>query len=262
MTLLRFWHQSMVELDTACPYRDFLAAHAAAVLGPQATLSVHGLCNGSLRGHPSTPGLSNAFVYHRVLDQIIDNAIEAQRTGYDAFIIGSFSEPYLREIRSILDIPVLSVLESTLLTGCSLGQRIVPICNAPSVADMVNRAIDQHGLGARVMVAVAIEPALDEPTLANAIAEPGPVLVAFAGSARHWLARGAEVLVPAEGVLSTVLTANQVQAIDGAPVVDVFAIVWRHAVMMTRLKQDLNIGVSGIGHYARGDQALVDALIG
>ncbi|WP_144630220.1 aspartate/glutamate racemase family protein [Bordetella genomosp. 13] len=257
----RFWHQSMVELETAQPYRDYLESHARAVLGDTARVSVHGLRPGSLLGRPSTPGLSNPFVYHRVLDQVIDNAIAAQRDGCDAFVIGSFSEPYLREIRSILDIPVLSILESTLLTGCSLGQRIIPISNAPEIAAMVDRAIAAHGLGQRVLPAVALDPPLDEPTLAHAIGRPGPVLEAFTATARAWLARGADVIVPAEGVLSTVLTANAVAELDGAPVLDVFAITWRHAVMMTGLRRDLRLSVSRVGHYARGEQALVDEII-
>jgi Asp/Glu/hydantoin racemase len=258
---LRFWHQSMVEMDTAEPYRRYLQEHSRAVLGDAATVSVNGLRSGSLLGRPSTPGLSNPFVYHRVLDQIIDNAIAAQRDGFDAFIIGSFSEPYLREIRSILDIPVLSILESTFLTGCSLGQRIIPISNAPEIAAMVDRALSSHGLQQRVLPAVALDPALDEPTLAQAIAKPAPVLNAFAATARAWLQRGADVIVPAEGVLSTVLTANSIVDIDGAPVLDVFAITWRHALMMTGLHRDFRLGASRVGHYARGEQALVDEVI-
>ena len=55
---------------------------------------------------------------------MIENAIKAEREGYDAFVLGSFSEPFLREIRSAVDIPVASVVESSVLVGCSLGHYV------------------------------------------------------------------------------------------------------------------------------------------
>src|SRR3546814_8561904 len=60
----------------------------------------------------STSALGNAFVYHRAVDQIIDYAIHAERDGFDAFVVGSFSEPMLRVMRSAVDIPVIGILRS------------------------------------------------------------------------------------------------------------------------------------------------------
>ncbi len=39
---------------------------------------------------------------------MIDKALQAEREGYDAFIIGSYSEPFLKETRAAVNIPVLS----------------------------------------------------------------------------------------------------------------------------------------------------------
>ena len=93
---LRLWHQSMTELEGLGAYRDYLIAHSKTVLGDEATVQVAGERAGSYHGRPPTAALGNAFVYHRVLDQIIDNAIAAERAGFDAFVVGSFSEPLLR----------------------------------------------------------------------------------------------------------------------------------------------------------------------
>ena len=46
---------------------------------------------------------------------------------------------------------------------------------------------------------------------------------------------GAEVIVPAEAVLATLVIANKLKEINGAPVVDCLAIAWRHTLMMIRL---------------------------
>lgn len=257
---LRFWHQSMTELAGLGAYRDFLVQHARTVLGDEATLQVEGVRSGSYHGRTPTAALENAFVYHRVCDQIIDNAIRAQRDGFDAFVIGSFSEPFLTEIRSAVDIPVVSVLESSLLVACSLGRKVAPIANAPSIAQMVQSAIDMHGLAQRMLPAVSLDPPMHEPEMARAFAQPEALLKAFDLAAHRAISQGADVIIPAEGVLSTVITASQLKAIGGAPVIDVFAVTWRYAVMMVRLRQDCQLTVSRVGAYAQPDPALIDLL--
>ncbi len=256
---LRLWHQSMTELEGLGTYRDYLLAHSKTVLGDEATVQVEGVRAGSYHGRPPTAALGNAFVYHRVLDQIIDNAIAAERAGFDAFVVGSFSEPLLREIRSAVTIPVTGIVESTMLVACSLGQRIAPIANAPQVAMMVQSAVEKHGLQSRVLPCVALDPPLNEAELvAAAASNPQAVLQSFTKAARHAIAHlGAEVIVPAEAVLATLVIANQLKEIDGAPVVDCLAIAWRHTLMMIRLRNDCGLQVSRNGSYARSDPDLI-----
>ena len=244
---LRFWHQSMTELEGLGAYRDFLVQHARKVLGNEASLQVEGIRSGSYHGRAPTAALENAFVYHRVLDQVIDNAIYAQRDGFDAFVIGSFSEPYLREIRSAVDIPVVSIVESSLLVACSLGRKVAPIANAPSIAQMVQSAIDAHGLTQRMLPVASLDPPMNEPEMAGAFGQPEALLKAFDQAAQRAISLGADVIIPAEGVLSTVISASQLTSIGRAPVVDVFAVTWRYGVMMVRLQQDCGIKVSRVG---------------
>ena len=90
----RIWHQSVNELDHFAVYKQALEAHAAEILGDDAKVIVHGLPSGSYGGASATAVLGNAYSYYRILGQVIDNAIAAERQGYDAFVIGSFSEPF------------------------------------------------------------------------------------------------------------------------------------------------------------------------
>src|SRR5687768_13926449 len=51
-------------------------------------------------------------LFHRLTEtrcglKSIHNAIQAERDGYEAFVIGHFQEPNLDEARSLLDIPVV-----------------------------------------------------------------------------------------------------------------------------------------------------------
>jgi allantoin racemase len=257
MTAVRIWHQSVNELDQFEVYQRTLVAHAREVLGTEAEVDLRGLRSGSYGGLSATRALSNAHAYHRILDQILDNAVEAERAGYTAFIIGSFSEPLLREIRSAVDIPVASLTESALLVGCSLGKLLAPISNAPAVQWMVRNAVERHGLGARVLEVQAIKPALEEPALALAYEHPGPVIEAFTRTAEGAIAKGADVIIPAEGVLAELLYVHGVRSIGRAVVMDVVATTWTYALMLVRLWRRTGLRVGRSWHYRRDDPDLV-----
>ena len=254
---IRIWHQSVNELDHLDVYKRALEAHAEEILGGDAEVVVHGLPSGSYGGASATAVLGNAFAYHRTLDRVIDLAITAERQGYDAFVIGSFSEPFLREIRSAVDIPVASLTESGLLVGCSLGSYVALISNAPAVQWMTKVAVDKHKLAARVLEVVAMDPPLDEPALARAYADPAPVIANFTAAAERLVARGADVIIPAEGVLAELLVRHGVREIAGAPVMDVFAVTWAYALMQIRLWSKAGLRVGRSWHHRRDDPAVV-----
>jgi allantoin racemase len=255
--LFRIWHQSVNELDELGAYKQALEAHARDILGDEAQIDVQGLPPGSYRGGSATAVLGNAYVYHRILARVMENAIAAERAGYDAFIIGSFSEPFLREIRSAVDIPVASLTESALLVGCSLGRYLALISNAPAVQWMSRTAVEKHHLGARVLDVVSLDPPLDEPALARAYADSERVIASFTATAQKLVARGADVIVPAEGVMAELLIQHGVRFVAGAPVLDVFGVVWAYARMQLRLWHKTGLRVGRSWHHRRDDPALI-----
>jgi allantoin racemase len=169
-------------------------------------------------------------------------------------VIGSFSEPFLREIRSAVDIPVASLTESALLVGCSLGKYLALISNAPAVQWMTKTAVDKHGLGARVLDVVSLDP---EPALAAAYADPAPVIASFTSAAERLVARGADLIIPAEGVLAELLVRHGLREVSGAPVIDVFAVMWTFAMMQIQLWSKTGLRVGRSWHFRRDDPALV-----
>lgn len=260
MAAVRIWHQSTTEIDNIGVYKASLIERARLILGDEAELHVHGLPSGAYRGRAPSAGLGNAYLHHRILDPILDNAIKAEREGFAAFVIGSFSEPFLREIRSAIDIPVVSLTESALLIGCSLGKYLAPISNAPTVAWMTKTSVEAHGLQARVLDVTSIDPPLHEPALAAGYADPAPIIAAFTKAAERAVVAGADVIIPAEGVLAQLLVINGVKTIAGAPVLDVFAAAWVYATMLVRLWSRTGLRVGRSWHYRRDDPELINAL--
>ena len=89
------------------------------VASPGVRFEVHGLDPPDHSFHPLTE--------FRCAAQVIRHALEAEKAGYDAFVIGHFQEPGLLEIRGSVDIPVIGLGEANLLAapqhGTSAGPR-------------------------------------------------------------------------------------------------------------------------------------------
>lgn len=248
---IRIWHQSVNELSRIGAYKRGIEAHASAFLGTEAEVHVQGLAEGTYGELSPSDALGNAYTYHRVLSPLVDMAVEAEKQGYDAFVMGSFSEPFLREMRTAVDIPVVSLTEASLLIGCSLGSQIGLISNAPNVAYMTKLSVAKHHLEARVLEVTSLTPGMDEYELIAARDDPSALVAAFTEKARELIARGAEVIVPAEGVMAEILAAQGLRQIDKAVVLDVFTAAWSHALSLVRLRR-AGIGTSRAWLYSRG----------
>lgn len=257
---MRIWHQSSTEIEGLGVYKQALLAHAGQVRGAADQIDVHGIAAGRYLGRTPTEALGNAWVHHVVLEPVLTNAVRAEAQGYDAFVIGSFSEPYLRELRSAVDIPVVSLTEAALLVACSLGRYSAPVANAPNTAWMTRMSIEAHALSSRVLRVQSIDPPLDEPALARAFEAPGPVIDAFRRAALRAVADGADVIIPAEGMLAELLYVEGVRTIGGAPVVDVFGTAWAYAAMLVQLRRHSGTQVGRAWHYRRDDAAYVREL--
>ena len=254
---MKLWHQSTIELGANDHYSGALRRRAKLVLGEAATIETFGLPPGTYHGRPPSKACGNAFIYHRILDRIIDQAFEAEQQGYDGFVIGSFSEPFLTEIRSAVNLPVTSVLETSLLVGCSLGGKLAFVTTSPNVDGMVKKGVALHAMGTRVSDVFSLEPAFAGPPLHGAFADPAPMLESFARAADRALANGADVLIPAEGILAIILANEGVTWCKGAPVMDVFGVTWSYALMLARLRSCSGLKVSRRGRYAQEDPELL-----
>ncbi len=233
---MRIWHQSSTEIDELGVYRTSLIEHAGKTLPADAAIEVHGMPPGRYRGRAPSAALGNAYAHHRILEPVLTNAVHAEQKGYDAFVVGSFSEPFLRELRAAVDIPVVSLTESSLLIACSLGRYSAIVSNAPTTAWMGRMSVDSHGLGSRVLRVQSIDPPLEEPALAAGFRDPAPVIESFRRAALEAIGDGADVVIPGEGMLAELLYVNGVREIESAPVLDVFGVTWAYAAMLAGLR--------------------------
>ncbi len=196
---------------------------------------------------------ANAFVESRAFSVIADQAIDAERKGYDAMVIGSFSDQQVMEMRSLTDMAIVSVMESSLAVGMSLG-RMVGIVGVGHAADDKNReSIARYKLGDRVVGLATVEPQPD--LLRSVYLNPGKPVDGFKAAARKLIAMGAEVIIPGELPYALGIHEAGVIRVDDVPVVDVLATAWNWGELMARLRAEAGMTVARVGLLSQSDPA-------
>src|SRR5271155_5863084 len=87
----RLWYQSFVHPVKHAPYIERLQGMLDSAAGVDFRFEVHGL--------DPPDHLFQPLTEFRCAARTIRNALEAERAGYDGFVIGHFQEPGLLEIR-------------------------------------------------------------------------------------------------------------------------------------------------------------------
>ncbi|MDP1968552.1 MAG: hypothetical protein Q8K31_05130 [Burkholderiaceae bacterium] len=129
--------------------------------------------------------------------------------------------------------------------------------------------VEFNGLPAEIYGGSMPGEVLDDPYLKHmvqdaaleaALCAPDKVLAAFAEAGRRAIAEGADLLIPAEGILNEVVYSNRLQRIGNAAVMDCVGVVLLHAQMMVRARRVLGLGVGREWSYPRASRELVTKL--
>ena len=251
----RLWYQSFVHPVEQAPYIQRLQGQLDAVAGPGIKFEVHGLDPPDHHFHPLSE--------FRCAAQVIRNALEAERAGYDAFVIGHFQEPGLLEIRGAVDIPVVGLGEATILASLSMGRRLGLVTIDPCFIDWHERQVRAHGLGERVAGVRAIR--ADLPGFMRAFTDEASyaqVRADFVEQVRPLVAAGAEVIIPAGGLPMLLFARECPFVIDGALVLNGIAVVAKAAEMALALQRLTGAVVSRRGTYAKASAQCVEEYLG
>jgi Asp/Glu/hydantoin racemase len=248
---VRIWYQSFVHPEEQAPYIERLQAFLGGAASPGIRFEVHGLDPPDRHFHPLTE--------FRCAAQTIRNALEAERAGYDAFVIGHFQEPGLLQIRGALDIPVVGLGEASLLAALSMGGRLGLVTIDPAFIDWHERQVTAHGFDQRVAGVRAIQ--IDLPGFMRAFTEDksyAQVRADFVEQVRPLVAAGAEVIIPAGGLPMLLFARECPFIIDGALVLNGIAVVIKATEMALALRELTGSVVSRRGTYAKASAACVE----
>jgi allantoin racemase len=247
----RLWYQSFVHLIEQAPYIERLQGLLDSVAGVDFRFEVHGLDPPDHLFHPLTE--------FRCAGQTIRNALEAERAGYDAFVIGHFQEPGLLEVRGSVGIPVIGLGEANILAALSMGRRLGLVTIDPIFIDWHERQVRAYGFEHRVTGVRAIH--VDLPGFMSAFTDEASyakVRADFVSEVRPLVAAGAEVIIPAGGLPMLLFARESPFVIDDALVLNGIAVVAKAAEMALALHRLTGSVVSRRGTYAKASPECVE----
>ena len=244
---MKIWHQSFTVLTDLGPYSDALKRHFARVARPGTQIDLHGMQPGTYSSnYPGSDIRHVGFQYLHGL-QFIAAALKAQEAGYDVYAISTLPEPALREVRALVDIPVVGYGESAMLTACMLGHKFGVLMFIDDMNELIAENARRHGLASRFAGAVPVGFTFND--VLKGFTDPAELIGRFRASARALIAQGADVIIPGEAPLNVLLAQNGVSEVDGVPILDSLAAWIKQAEALADLRRICGIKTCRKGYY-------------
>jgi allantoin racemase len=203
-------------------------------------------------------GLSFSFIHTLNAQSVLHAAIRAERDGYDGLLISCFSDPLLYQIRQTVNIPVVSLGESSMLLASMMGHKFGIVTISPYAIFEQEQIVAKYGLAHRFVGCKPNPEPADEQSLA--LIDARHAIEAFKRAGRELIVKGAEVLIPGSEFLSPALRLapgaeaeypGGMTEVDGVPVMDVMAAGLKMAETMVTIKRSGSPWVSRKGLFAR-----------
>ena len=206
--------------------------------------------------------VADQYRYLELLDtiEVTERGLQAEKDGFDAFLVGNIFEPGLHELRELLNIPVLGLRESSLHVACMMGASFSLINVNPKFIPRIIEGVKLQGLSSRL---VSIEKmTVERPGVFDLSYRDDKVkaeiVQQFAQVARQAIDRGAEVLIPAGGSLMTVLIEAGIHEVDSTPVLNGVVALVKTAELAVQMRKLTGVFTSRRLTYARPTGKLLD----
>lgn len=245
---IRIWHQSFTVLGDLPPYAAALQTHFRKVARPNTEVVIHGMNAGTYETNYPGTDIRYASLQYLHGQQFMLGGIAAEERGYDAYAIMTLPEPALRETRSVLNIPVVAYGESSVLTACTLGERVGVLMFIEGMAGLIKHNVERMGLASRFAGAHYVGFGFDD--VLRAFDDPAELLERFNGAARALIKTGADVIIPGEAPLCVLLAKNGVYRIDEVPILDALGTTVKMAESLVDLRRNCGVYPARRGYFS------------
>jgi Asp/Glu/hydantoin racemase len=247
---VRIWHQSFTVLGDVPAYEKALRDRCSAVVEAGTEVVLHGLSPNTYPTNYPGGDLTYAYLYALHSNQWILNGLRAESEGYDAYAMCTTPNPMIREMRSLVDIPVIGYGETSTHLASQLGQRFVVLTFIHGIEDLYVDRVKEYGLWDRCGGVRHIGFTFKD--VLEGYENPGPLIERFVTSARRIITEtGADVLTGGSLPLSVLLATHGLFRVDDVPVIDGLAVTLMMAEMMVRLRERAGLFVSRKGFFNR-----------
>src|SRR5687767_14099877 len=209
------------------PYINKVEAHLKSILDPEFT--------GTFNTTTPPATTTHALTEYRMAGAFVRGALEAEKQGFDAIAITHFQDAGLAEVKSVVDIPVLGLGETTLFHACTLGRKLGLVTINPVFIPWHEDQVIRYGLQQRVVgvraVNASVKDFIDAFASQEAFERLKPL---WERECRVLLDAGADVIVPAGGLPMMLYGGTEM---DGAPVVNGVTLIAKSAELAIRLRK-------------------------
>jgi len=237
---MKLCYINISEENISGPYLDILKRVAEKILRPDTEMVIKSV----------EPGLTRAFDMHPYFGflnkrSIIERAIEAEREGFDAVVVGCYADPGVMEARATVDIPVIGISEASMLYACLLGRRFAVVTlNEPSCISAMEDGIIFHGMQSRaIRNPVRLIKTSSYDVFTKGMQDPSLVAEDIVERAKECVADGADVIIIGCNGLGPLCTiTNMVRIEEGdVPILDCISVGIKIAETIHEISENLGI---------------------
>ena len=195
----------------------------------------------SVRGLGAGKAIADQYRFLELLDtqEVLENGLSAERDGYDAFLLGNIFDPGLHALREVLNIPVLGLCESSIHLACLMGASFSIVNVNPKFTRRIVENIAGAGLSSRLVSidemqierGQVLDRAFEDETVSASVIDQ------FTTAARRGATNGAEVVIPAGGIVMAILARAGVFVVDNIPIVNGLIAIVKIAELAVQMKR-------------------------
>ena len=249
---MKIWYQSGLPFQRFNAYEGYLREHLKAAADSGTDINVNGTSKGGT-------GIEYRFTEYFFAREMIENALRAEKEGFDAYVVGTTNDAGLYQSREVLNIPVIGITEASLHVACLMGRSFSLITPNQKMIPHFEELVARYGLKDRLASIECME--IKIPELGKVFEDPllqHKQLGQFTEGAQKTLRAGAEVIVPIGGIAGLFLAKSGLREVDGVPVLDTITTAIKMAEMMVRLKNLTGNFVSRRLSFARPPDEILD----
>jgi allantoin racemase len=239
---MKIWLQKHV-VEGRLPILDgWYREHIAAVVDPGTEVSIGSLPSDAYKTETPEKFVICGAIATEFNHYFARTAVKAELDGYDAWVIASGQDPGLQAARCLSTIPALG-LGSTAFNYCAQKEMRFGIVGfipglREVIAENLHRYRTHHLLSCHCVIPGG------ESSISSAMAgKPDQLLEEVDSAAEQAKSAGAQVIIPAEGLITEALWANGIRTLRGLPVLDTLGLLLKSAEAEVRLR--------GLGCVAR-----------
>ncbi len=251
---MKILYQSYVNKAMSEPYIRHLAAYLNKIKNEDTELIISEM--------DPPDDYAHGVMEYRCGYQAMQIVYEAEKNGFDAVILGHFQDSGLAEAKSIVDIPVLGLGESSMLHACLLARRIGLITINPRFITYHREQISTYGLEKRIIDVAALE---FEPGEFTALFDDpdriDSTMASLKEQAQLLIRNGAELIIPAGGIPMLACAAAGGLYIGEVPVMNGLSVVMKQAEMAIQLRQLGEYPTSRAGCFLKPPQEYIEAAL-